>query len=269
VSGPTPPAPPVTHAASPSVFGMAQSFFSSFVPVLIIGLPALLILFLVLHVLSRRRAKGGRTWVIVVHPNGTASRIAVGDVVGPMMLRLGNASQVVFIPNKDHALRLEDGSSLYFAIGIPIASTPGAKMMVAASFDPLLAVDADLAYRAFAAKASSIEVKAALADVVERLWRERGAKVDAEFHEPITDTKLTVTIDVRRLASALLEAASGAVNDLSESSLLMFNTGTTLTKLTQALARFKQVTSSQWFQIGLLIIMAIVILAIILSAIHI
>ena len=106
-----------------------------------------MILVLVLHALSRRRARGGKTWVIVVHPNGTASRIAVGDVVGPMMLRLGNMSQIVFIPNKDHALRLEDGSSMYFAIGIPIASTPGAKMMVAASFDPLLAVDADLAYR--------------------------------------------------------------------------------------------------------------------------
>ena len=258
MSGPTPPAPPVTHVASP--FGATASFFSSFVPVLVFGLPALLILFLVLQALSKRRARGGKTWVIVVHPNGTASRIAVGDVVGPMMLRLGNASQVVFIPNKDHALRLEDGSSLYFAIGIPIASTPGAKMMVAASFDPLLAVDADLAYRAFAAKASTVEVKAALADVVERLWRERGAKVDAEFHEPITDTKLTVTIDVRRLASALLEAASGAVNDLSESSLLMFNTGTTLTKLTQALTRLQQVAGAKWFQVGIIIIIAMIIL---------
>lgn len=263
MSGPTPPAPPVTHVASP--FGATASFFGSFIPVLIIGLPSLLILFLVLQALSKRRAKGGKTWVIVVHPNGTASRIAVGDVVGPMMLRLGNASQVVFIPNKDHALRLEDGSSLYFAIGIPIASTPGAKMMVAASFDPLLAADADLAYRAFAAKASSVEVKAALADVVERLWRERGAKVDAEFHEPITDTRLTVTIDVRRLASALLEAASGAVNDLSESSLLMFNTGTTLTKLTQALTRLKQVTGSQWFQIMIIILVAFIIIAVLIS----
>ena len=263
MSGPTPPATPVT--ASSSVFGMAHSFFSSFIPVLVFGLPTLLILVLVLNALSKRRAKGGKTWVIVVHPNGTASRIAVGDVVGPMMLRLGNMSQIVFIPNKDHALRLEDGSSLYFAIGIPIASTPGAKMMVAASFDPLLAVDADLAYRAFAAKASSVEVKAALADVVERLWRERGAKVDAEFHEPITDTKLTVTIDVRRLASALLEAASGAVNDLSESSLLMFNTGTTLTKLTQALARLKQVSGSQWFQIMLIILVAFIIIAVLIG----
>jgi len=240
VSGPTPPATPVTHVASP--FGATTSFFSSFVPVLVFGLPALLILFLVLRALSKRRAKGGKTWVIV--------------------------SQVVFIPNKDHALRLEDGSSLYFAIGIPIASTPGAKMMVAASFDPLLAVDADLAYRAFAAKASSVEVKAALADVVERLWRERGAKVDAEFHEPITDTRLTVTIDVRRLASALLEAASGAVNDLSESSLLMFNTGTTLTKLTQALTRLQQVAGAKWFQVGLIIIIAIIIIAILLSSLH-
>jgi len=269
VSAPTPPAPPVTHMASSSVFGMAQSFFSSFGLGLLFGLPAILLVFLLFKVLTKARTKGGKTWVIVVHPNGTASRIAVGDVVGPMMLRLGNASQVVFIPNKDHALRLEDGSSLYFAIGIPIASTPGAKMMVAASFDPLLAVDADLAYRAFSAKASSIEVKAALADVVERLWRERGAKVDAEFHEPITDTKLTVTIDVRRLASALLEAASGAVNDLSESSLLMFNTGTTLTKLTQALHKLQLAAGSKWFQIGLIIIMAIIILFILLSAIHI
>jgi len=110
-----------------------------------------------------------------------------------------------------------------------------------------------------------VEVKAALADVVERLWRERGAKVDAEFHEPITDTKLTVTIDVRKLASALLEAASGAVNDLSESSLLMFNTGTTLTKLTQALARLKQVSGSQWFQIMLIILVAFIIIAVLIG----
>ncbi len=268
MSGPTPPASPVTatHVASP--FTATQQFFGSFVPVLIFGLPSLLILFLVLQALSKRRARGGKTWVIVVHPNGTASRIAVGDVVGPMMLRLGNASQVVFIPNKDHALRLEDGSTLYFAVGVPIASTPGAKMMVAASFDPLLAIDADLAYRAFAAKASTVEVKAALADVVERLWRERGAKVDAEFHEPITDTRLAVTIDVRRLASALLEAASGAVNDLAEASLLMFNTGTTLTKLTQALTRLQQVAGARWFQVGLLILIAIIIIAILLSSLH-
>jgi len=265
MAGPTPPAPPV-HGAAASPLGMTQSFFSAFMPVVEFGLPALLALFLVLNLISRRRATGkGRTWVIVVHPNGTASRLAVGDVVGPMMLRLGNMSQVVFIPNKDHALRLDDGSTLYFAVGIPIASTPGAKMMVASSFDPLLAVDADFAYRAFAAKASSIEVKAALADVVERLWRERGAKIDEEFHEPITDTRLAVSIDVRRLASALLEAASGAVNDLAEAALLLFNTGTTLTKLTQALYKLKQVTSSQWFQIGILILIAFIIAFILLT----
>jgi len=273
MAAPTPPAAPASTTA-PSIASGAASFGGGLVTGLVFGLPAVLIIALLFVVLMARRGRKqpGRVQLVVLRPDGPASLVQMSSVVGPVRVMMEEGKQVVFLPDPRDAIRLANGNTIYIGVAVPIAATTGANMLAGTSINPFLAFDSDNLAKVAAAKgvASTMEVRAGgLLEVIDKLLAEGATKAEGVERSPALGVEIVRSVDVQALAAALASASAKTVSSLAEASLIMFNTGTTINKLMQSLIRLGEVRFSGWARLALIGIIAFIIIAVLLTSLHI
>jgi uncharacterized membrane protein len=266
MTGPTPPATPVTaHTANP-LWGAFASLASIFIPV-IFALILLFAVFIVIRVMTRRRTGEGKVHAIILLPGGRGVRINVSNSVGPVRVATRGGRQVVFMPQQGHEIYMDDGSILYIGFGVPLVSATESKLMASTSAPPTAIIDSGLASMvAYQSKTARVEARAPIDDIVDRLWHEYGGEAKTEFHEPITGVTFSVSLDLKALEASLLSMFMSSVDRLMNVAFMLTDMNTSFTKWLNNILRTTAQKYGFWIMLPIIIAIALIIL---LSAIHI
>ncbi len=271
MAGPTPPATPTYGSSASTAIGEMLHSISPNVLGIIIFIAGLMVLVLAVFFIYRALRGRGSTGAValVITPDRKFIRVRLPAQLASRYVYYSGGRVLLFAPKNDHMLMSIDGKErLFIGFAVPVAVGGDVRQYVATSLDPSLAHDVDVTTRSVETEASTVRVGGDIYSIIDRLLQQ-GRERGLTLRDPVWDVELAYTIDVSKLAGALLDTTYDAVDRTLNALMSSISVESRLTRMFELMMRARQITASSWVRIILIVGIMILILMLILPMLHI